>query len=313
MKIKIIQPGALTTVQDLGRRGYQQFGVPVSGACDPFAAKLANILAGNPQTAAVLECTMLGPVLEFLDPGIFAVSGAEVTPVLDGEELLVNTATRASRGSRLSFRTPAAGFRFTIAFTGGIDVPVLMGSRSTFLKTGEGGFHGRKLQAGDILTVFDVPLPGPDLSRRYAGNGFTARPLHTVRVVMGPQDDHFTEAGLHTFLSETYTVTAESDRMGMRLNGPAIEAKNGYDIISDGISMGAVQVANGKPIVLLADRQTTGGYTKIANVITADFKILAQLKAGDRLRFAAVSMEEAQDLFCREEEALEGLAKWLSL
>ncbi len=313
MRIKIIQPGVLTTVQDLGRTGYQQFGVPVSGVCDPFAAKLANILAGNPQDAAVLECTMMGPVIEFLDPGVFAVSGAEVTPVLDGEELLVNTATRAARGQRLSFRVPKAGFRFVIAFAGGINVPQLMGSRATFMKTREGGFCGRKLQAGDTLDIFDVPLPGPDLSRHYGGNGFAAKPLYEIRVVPGPQDDHFTEAGLHTFLNEVYTVTASSDRMGMRLDGPAIEATDGYDIISDGISMGAVQVASGKPIILLADRQTTGGYTKIANVITADFKILAQLKAGDRLRFTAVSMEEAQDAFCREADALDGFARWLSL
>ena len=313
MKIKIISPGVLTTVQDLGRFGYQQYGVPVSGVCDPFAAKLANILVGNPQEAALLECTMLGPVIEFLDHGVFAVSGAEVTPVLDGEELLVNTATRAFKGQKLSFRMPSAGLRFYVAFTGGIDVPLLMGSRSTFVKTKEGGFQGRKLEAGDVLTIADAPLPGPDLSRHYGGNGFMAKPCHDIRVVLGPQDDYFTPAGLDTFLTQTYSVTASSDRMGMRLDGPVIEAKAGYDIISDGINMGAVQVANGKPIILLADRQTTGGYTKIANVITVDLPVLAQLKAGDRIRFRTVSMEEAQELYVREAEALEGFEKWLKL
>ena len=313
MKIKIISPGVLTTVQDLGRFGLQQYGVPVSGACDPFAAKLANTLAGNPRDAALLECTMMGPVIEFLDPGIFAVSGAEVTPVLDGEELLVNTATRACRGQKLSFKTPKAGLRFYIAFSGGIDVPVLMGSRSTYLKTKEGGFHGRRLEAGDVLTVADAPGPGPDLSRRYGGNGFMAKAVHDIRVIPGPQDDHFTEEGLNTFLSQTYTVTASSDRMGMRLDGPVIEAKNGYDIISDGINMGAVQVAGGKPIIMLSDRQTTGGYAKIANVISVDLHVLAQLKAGDKIRFVSVSMEEAQELYIKEAEALEGFARWLSL
>ena len=313
MKIKIINPGVLTTVQDLGRFGYQQYGVSVSGVCDPFAAKLSNILAGNPQNAAVLECTMLGPVIEFLDPGVFAVSGAEVTPVLDGEELLVNTATRAAKGQKLSFKAPKAGLRFTIAFSGGIDVPVMMGSRSTYLKTKEGGFKGRKLEAGDILTVADVPAPGPDLSRHYGGNGFAAKAFYDIHVVTGPQDDHFTAEGLETFFSQVYTVTASSDRMGMRLDGPVVAAKNGYDIISDGINMGAVQVANGKPIIMLSDRQTTGGYTKIANVISVDLSVLAQLKAGDKIRFRAVSMEEAQDLYIKEAEALEGFEKWLKL
>ena len=313
MKIRILQPGVLTTVQDLGRFGYQQYGVSVSGACDPFAAKLANILVGNPQDAAVLECTMLGPVIEFLDPGIFAVSGAEVTPVLDGEELLVNTATRAAKGQKLSFKAPKAGLRFTIAFSGGIDVLVMMGSRSTYLKTKEGGYHGRKLEAGDVLTIADVPAPGPDLSRHYGGNGFMAKELYDVRVIPGPQDDRFTEEGLSTFLSGIYTVTASSDRMGMRLDGPVIAAKNGYDIISDGINMGAVQVASGKPIIMLSDRQTTGGYAKIANVISVDLHVLAQLKAGDRIRFISVSVEEAQELLIREAEALEGFEKWLKL
>ena len=192
-------------------------------------------------------------------------------------------------------------------------VPLMLGSRSTYLKTGEGGYHGRKLEAGDILSVPDVQGPRRDLSRHYGGNGFYALPEQVIRVIPGPQDDHFTEKGLETFFGQAYTVTAASDRMGMRLDGPAIEAVDGYDIISDGINMGAVQVASGKPIIMLSDRQTTGGYAKIANVISVDLKILAQLKAGDRIRFRSVSVEEAQDLLIREAEALEGFERWLSL
>ncbi len=311
MKISVKNPGALTTVQDLGRYGYQQYGVSVCGACDAWSARLANILVGNDENAAVLECTLIGPVLEFSGSGIIAVTGGDLSPMLDGTPVPMCTAVHVSGGQKLSFGAVKSGLRAYIAFAGGIDVPVVMGSRSTYLKVAMGGLDGRKLAAGDVLNIFPADVSALSLTKRSIGKGFEQRGIYIIHVVMGPQDDRFSASAKNVFLSETYTVTTASDRMGMRLDGPSVISETGYDIISDGINMGAVEIAAGKPIIMLSDRQSTAGYTKIANVITADFRILAQLKGGDRLRFREISMEAAQELYIEETEALRGLRKWL--
>ena len=305
MSITVLNPGLLTTVQDLGRVGYQQFGVSVSGVMDPRATALANILVGNPDGEAVLECTMMGPHLQFNQANYIAITGGDLGPTLDGQPVQTYKAFKVEAGQVLKFTMPKKGCRAFVAFAGGLDIPEVMGSRSTYMKAKIGGFQGRKLEKGDEIG-FRAPnpdLPNPNL--RSMAPEFVPRAEYTVRVVLGPQDDYFTDAGIQTFLSEVYTVTAEFDRMGCRLEGAVIQHKDGGDIISDGIAFGAIQVpSSGTPIIMLGDRQTTGGYTKIANVISADFRILAQLKQGDKVRFEKVSVKAAQDALLTQRAAL---------
>ena len=310
MSITVLNPGLLTTVQDQGRVGYQQFGVSVSGVMDPRSAALANILAGNGQGEAVLECTMMGPQLRFDRGTVIAITGGDLGPTLDGQAVPGYKAVAVKAGQILKFTGPRAGCRCFIAFAGGLDIPVTMGSRSTYMKAKIGGYQGRKLEKGDQIG-FRAPVETlAHMEDRALRPEFVPQPVYTLQVVLGPQDDAFTDSGIHTFLTGTYTVTPEFDRMGCRLDGPAIAHKDSGDIISDGIAFGAIQVPSaGTPIIMLADRQTTGGYTKIGSVITADFRFLAQLKAGDKVRFVRVSVEYAQSLLLAQRSALRALSK----
>lgn len=308
MSITVLNPGLLTTVQDMGRVGYQQFGISVSGVMDPRSAAIANILAGNPQEEAVLECTLMGPHLQFNQENTVAIAGGDLTPTLDGQPMPMYQAVSVKAGQVLRFCAPRTGCRAYLAFTGGLDVPEVMGSRSTYLKARLGGLEGRKLQKGDTIG-FRNPNTPKNLEIRTLFPEFVPKPVYNLRVILGPQDDAFLPEGLQTFLGQTYTVTQESDRMGCRLDGPVIRHISDGNIISDGIAFGAIQIpSEGKPIIMLADRQTVGGYTKIANVITADFRILAQLKAGDKIRFHPVSVLYAQSILLSQRAALRALA-----
>lgn len=305
MSIEVLHPGLLTTVQDLGRTGYQRFGVSVSGAVDPRSAAVANILAGNPDGEAVLECTVLGPQLRFDAPAVIAVTGADLGPALDGVPVENYRALRVQAGQTLRFTGPKCGCRAYLAVSGGLDVPEVMGSRSTYMKAKIGGWHGRKLEKGDVLPLRAPGTEPKALENRALAPEFRGRSEYTLRVVMGPQDNAFTPGGVSAFLSGVYTVTPEFDRMGCRMEGPEIEHNGSADILSDGIAFGAVQVPDsGQPIVMLADRQTTGGYTKIANVISADFRLLGQLKSGDRVRFEKVSLAAAQEALLAQRASL---------
>lgn len=295
--LEILRAGPLTTVQDRGRVGCQKFGVTVSGAMDEVALRVGNILVGNAQDAAALEISFLGPEIRISADVALALTGAEVAAELDGRPAPWYQAFLARAGQTLDIRHCTRGMRAYLAAGGGIDVPIRLGSRSTSLAAGFGGTEGRPLRDGDVLSV--GPIVGSPA--RWAGRSApgTWRPVfaspETIRVVLGPQDDAFTEVGQRTFLESSYEVTPSSDRMGCRLEGPAIEHAGAADIISDWIPLGGVQVpGNGKPIILLADRQTTGGYTKIATVIGPDIPKLAQLRPGDRVRFQALAIAEAQ-------------------
>jgi KipI family sensor histidine kinase inhibitor len=294
---EVLRAGLLTTVQDRGRIGCQKFGVTVSGAMDEVALRVGNILVGNSQSAAGLEVSFLGPRLRFRADVVLALTGAEMDADLDGRPAPWYEVFLARAGQVLDIRHCTRGMRAYLAVGGGIDVPVRLGSRSTSLAAGFGGFEGRPLRDGDVLSVRPIVWS----PARWAGRGVPEvwRPLfaspQTIRVVMGPQDDAFTEAGRRALLESTYEVSPSSDRMGCRLDGRAIEHVGPADIISDWIPLGGIQVpGNGKPIVLLADRQTTGGYTKIATVIGPDIPKLAQLRPGEAVRFRAVSAGEAQ-------------------
>ena len=305
MSITVLNPGLMTTVQDQGRIGYQQFGVSVSGVMDPRSASLANILVGNDEKEAVLECTMMGPHLQFNQANCIAITGGDLMPTIDGKPVPNYTAIKVEAGQVLKFTMPKTGCRAFIAFAGGLDIPEVMGSRSTYMKAKIGGVEGRKLAKDDVIGFRAPKAELKNMNFRSMASEFVPRKEYTVRVVLGPQDDYFTDAGIQTFLSEVYSVTAEFDRMGCRLEGAVIQHKEGGDIISDGIAFGAIQVpSSGQPIIMLGDRQTTGGYTKIANVISADFRILAQLKQGDKVRFEQVSVKFAQDALLTQRAAL---------
>jgi KipI family sensor histidine kinase inhibitor len=318
--LEVLRAGLLTTVQDRGRIGSQKFGVTVSGAMDEIALRVGNILVGNPQDAAALEISFLGPQIRIQTGVVLALTGAEMEADLDGEPVPWYQAFQARAGQLLDIRHCRRGMRGYLTVGGGLEVPVRLGSRSTSLAAGFGGLEGRPLRDGDLLMVG----PTAGLSARWAGCGVPRSWLpgfdapQIIRVVFGPQAEAFSEVGRRTFLTSVYAVSQASDRMGCRLEGPAIEHIGAADIISDWIPLGGIQVpGNGKPIVLLADRQTTGGYTKIATVIGPDLPKLAQLRPGEVLRFEAVSVQEAQVLACaleRElaalEESLTDLALW---
>jgi biotin-dependent carboxylase-like uncharacterized protein len=296
--IEVLEAGLLTTVQDLGRFGWQQYGVPVSGAMDDWALRAANRLAGNDENAAALEITLAGPILRFDGPGVIAVTGADLGARLNGRPMPPWQSAGVSAGAELTFSDARDGIRAYLGVAGGIDVPLVLGSRSTLASARLGGFMGRALAPGDRVGVgqrADPPLPtGRRLPRELVP---AYGHVHTLRVVMGPQDDRFTGEGIQCFLSETYTLASQSDRVGCRLTGPRIGHRRGADIVSDGTAFGSVQVSgDGMPIVLMADRGTTGGYTKIATVASADLSRLAQAAPGDRVRFARVGVDQAQAL-----------------
>lgn len=296
-RLAITQPGPQTTVQDLGRIGSQAYGVPVCGALDPVALRLANALVGNEAGAAALECRLLGPVLTVEnDPIRIALAGAEaaIDVTVDGE-------TRSYPAWRAIDVPPGASVRIgplrasgcaILAIAGGIDVPPVLGSRSTDLKGGFGGLDGRALKAGDRLPVGTAPPGGPCVELpsppSLAFDG-------VLRVVLGPQEDAFSEVGLASFLGSTYRVSREADRMGIRLEGEPLAFRTGPDITSDGIATGSIQVpGSGLPIILLVDHQTVGGYAKVATVISADLPRAGRLLPGAAFRFVAVDVTEAE-------------------
>ena len=315
--IEVIEEGVLTTVQDLGRYGYQRYGAPVSGALDGFAMRAANVMVGNRETDAGLETTLAGLRLRFLEDTVIAITGADITPQLDGRPTPAWQPFVAPGGAVLTFDGVREGMRAYLAVAGGIDVPQVLGSRSTYIRSNLGGLEGRALVSGDILhTPGDGPTerPGDGPAERVEGRKLPSEHVpayghsHALRIVMGPQDDAFTQEGLRTFLSSAYEVSPQSDRIGYRLQGLAIQHADGADIVSDGIPLGAVQVTgDGMPIILLADRGTTGGYTKIATVITTDIPRLAQAVPGDTVTFRQVSVEEAHAALREQEEVIQQL------
>lgn len=299
-------PGVLTTIQDEGRYGYEQFGMSPSGPMDLKAFRTANLLAGNPAGESALEATVLGPALRFDQENVIALTGADMQPVLNGRPCPMYQAVAVRAGDLLKLGAARTGCRTYIAFAGGLDVPLVMGSRATALQNRVGGFQGRKLAKGDAVG-FRAPNPALPLPRT------APIPVHgghevTIRVVLGPQDDAFTREGMETFLGRPYTVSKDFDRMGCRLEGPVIEHKTDGNIISDGMVTGAIQVPTaGQPIIMLAERQTVGGYTKIATVISADLPLVGQCKTGDTIRFQAVRMEEAHRAWREANRELEEL------
>jgi antagonist of KipI len=300
---RVISPGSFTTVQDRGRYSFIDRGVPPSGALDLFAAAIANFLVGNAAGAAVLEITMMGPVLEALGDADVALTGADMAMTINREPVTGWQSIRVKAGDVVRIRQARSGCRAYLAVRGGLDVPVVMGSRSTCVQAKIGGFEGRPLMKGDVVShIPSEPLAKP---RKLPAEFIPAySPDIVLRAVAGPQDEVFA-SGLETFFGSVYEVTPEADRMGYRLQGPPVHHDEGYpqSIISEPTVPGNVQLpADGQPIILLVE-QTTGGYTKIATVLSTDLSKIAQAVPGNRVRFQNVSLEEAHRIY-REQTLL---------
>lgn len=292
MKLHVLSCGPGTGFQDMGRIGFQKFGVSPSGAADKAALSLANALVGNPPDRAAIEFILMGGRFRLEGgPVRMALMGADASLNLDGTDVPAGSSITVQDGQTITVGAARSGTFFYLAVSGGFDVAPALQSLSLHGRTGIGGFQGRALQTGDQIPLHGAALQGPDAR-------ITAPFIHEtgpIRVILGAQDDHFTDAGLKTFLSAPFTISANADRMGFRLTGEKIEHnEKGYNIVSDGIASGGIQVpGNGQPIILLADKQTTGGYPKIATVITADLGRLAQMRPGSVIHFKSVGREEA--------------------
>jgi allophanate hydrolase len=301
--LNVLAPGIHTTVQDLGRSGYQDIGVPVSGALDGFSLRIANALVGNRPTMPGLEILLSGPTLEvaadavrlaLAGPGASLAIGSQMPQVVAGGRSIT-----LPRGEIFQIAISQQSACCYLAVEGGIAVPLVLGSASTYVRAALGGIEGRPLQRGDVVPLaiarpperFELRLPrAPDAARDVP-----------IRIILGPQQEFFTEKAVATLLSAEFRVSPSADRMGMRLDGPLLHHQRGWDIVSDAIATGAIQVpGSGQLILLLADHQTTGGYPKIATVVSADLPIVGRRRSGDTLRFVAVSVEEAEEL-CRDE------------
>jgi biotin-dependent carboxylase-like uncharacterized protein len=300
--LKVLAPGLHTTVQDLGRLGYQAIGVPVSGALDGFSLRLANALVGNSPRTPALEVLMSGPTFEVAaDTVRVALAGVGANLAIGAEKARIGAGQSVTlpRGAVIEVVAgqSASGY---LAVEGGIAVPRVLGSTSTYVRAAIGGLDGRALRRGDFVPLAiaraseraELRLPLP----------LTPTGDQPIRVVFGPQQEYFTEEAVAAFLLAEFRISQSADRMGMRLDGPFLQHRGGWDIVSDAITTGAIQVpGSGQPILLLADHQTTGGYPKIATVISADLPVVGRRRPGDRLRFAAVTVEVAEEL-CRAAE-----------
>jgi antagonist of KipI len=305
--LTVIKPGMLTTVQDLGRRGYQGLGVPVSGPMDAYSHRLANQILGNDPMAAALEITLLGPELAADGDLTCAVAGADIQVTVDGVAAPRHRPFHVAGGSRIRCGARGLGARLTLAVHGGLDLPTTFGSRATHLVSRMGPFGGRSLRVGDRLPI------GSQSSQGSRGSRGSAMPLELpdggarVRIVPAAHRERFTDEAWQRLVGERFTVTPQSNRMGYRLEGPTLGHVSGADILSEAMPIGALQVpASGQPILLMAERQTTGGYATIANVITADLPVAGQLAPGDWIAFTPVTHEDAMAALRIREMALAG-------
>jgi antagonist of KipI len=325
MSILVKKSGPMTTLQDMGRIGFQKYGVLVNGAMDSFSSRLANILVGNDAKEASLEMTMIGATLELPAGTVFALTGGDLAATINGQSVPQFRPVYVKETCILRCGFSKRGCRGYFAVAGGFAVPSVMGSKSTYLRAKMGGFKGRPLHDGDILET-GTPTPlAQNFTKNMAAKANGSQAFVTVpwlapcsfifgeddiRVVKGQQFDWFTADSIKTFFSEAYTITLQSDRMGYRLDGKALERQEKKELVSEPVTFGSIQVpADGKPIILLADRQTAGGYPKIASVVHADLPRLAQHQPNTHLHFKEVSLAEAEQLYFQQEDYLTQLAE----
>lgn len=327
MSITVIKPGLLVTLQDAGRRGYGRYGIITAGAMDTSAYRIANRLVGNEDEQAVLEITWSGFAVEFHSDRWVAITGGDLSPSIEGVKVPMWRPVLIKAGRVLRFQQPVTGCRAYMAVSGGFDVNHVMGSSSTYLRAGIGGYEGRPLKTGDTLHAHPSMVPVVSSERylddyggfltakwavsaeRYPGPGQET----LIRVLKGRQYDDFDDGSKQALFGERFTVTPQSDRMGYRLSGPLLQLTHAKEYISEPVALGTVQVpADGQPIILMADRQTLGGYPKIAQVATVDISLIAQLSPGAAIRFAGISLAEAEQLYAahvREFRMLESMIK----
>jgi antagonist of KipI len=307
--LEVRAPGMLTTVQDLGRVGFGPMGVSPSGAADPVALRIGNRLVGNAEGAPALEMTLLGGTFVFPEGGVLALAGSDFGVTLDDASLAMWSSVEVRLGQTLRLGATRSGARCYLCVHGGFAVKSFLGSASTHLLSGLGGFEGRALRKGDVLNFGAAAGAGGFRTFRKKTTARRAlekwTPRRVLRVTAGPQSDWFSEEARRLFYAGTYRVTEESNRMGLRLQGPAIPSAAGGEMLSEGVSLGAVQItAAGLPIILFVEQQTTGGYPKIANVISADLSSLGQLRPRDEIRFELMELETARALLVEQEKLL---------
>jgi biotin-dependent carboxylase-like uncharacterized protein len=325
--IRVLKAGALSQLQDLGRYGYQRYGVPVNGVMDEWSHRIANILVGNDEAVATLECTLTGPELRFEHDSLIALCGADLQARVDGEPVPLGQPLLLRAGATLGFGERRRGARVYLAIRGGFDVPVVMGSASTFARGGFGGLHGRALVKGDRLPLGAAHGHGYPRALRLlvqCGTSFVtaaafdipapAASLDSLRFVEGPQWQAFTPAARATFTEQPFEISTQSDRMGYRLRGAALALAEPLEMISEAVSFGTVQVPpDGNPIILMADRQSAGGYPKIGYVAGVDLPLLAQAMPGEQLRFTPIGLDQAQALYLEREAMLARLREQVEL
>jgi antagonist of KipI len=317
MTVRVLHPGLLTTIQDLGRYGFQKYGVTPSGAMDSYSIRAANLLVGNKEDEGALEITLIGPSLLFEKDMLIAITGGDLFPVIDDQKAAMWRPILVRKGSILTFQSPLKGCRAYVAFAGGFAVPKVMGGKSTFLRAGIGGFHGRALQKKDIIALNEMNEFSQTIFKKLDKmknslnwsvnhhNLINLKQTQTIRVTKGTEFDRFDQNSQINLFNQPFTLTTQSDRMGFRLDGPALTLAEKFELLSGGVAHGTIQVPpNGKPIILMADRQTTGGYPKIAQIITADLPSAAQLQPTAKIHFKLISHEEAEDEFIKKERIL---------
>lgn len=314
MGFKVVKAGMLSTIQDLGRYGYQKSGIIVSGAMDKLALRVANLLLGNKEEEAGLEITLIGPVLLFEEAQLIILTGADLSPSIDGEPVTMWRPVYIPKGSILTFGKPASGCRAYLSVAGGFEIKPVLGSYATYLQAGIGGWEGRALKPGDQIPFKQTYKDRgkfnwtPDLKL------YPMLDKQTIRVIAGPEFDLFTKESTASFFSEEFSISKENNRMGYRLDGPGIYLAENKEMLSSAVTFGTVQVPQqGKPIILMADSQTTGGYPRIAQVTTADLSILAQKQTGEQIKFELITLAEAQKHLREQEQQIQQLKHTISL
>nr|WP_121269505.1 biotin-dependent carboxyltransferase family protein [Pedobacter schmidteae] len=314
MGIKVIKAGLLTTVQDLGRIGYQKDGIVISGAMDTLALQIGNILIGNEPGTAGLECTLMGPKLLFETDQLMAITGGDLSPMLDGQRIKMWRPVFVRKGAILSFGAAVKGCRTYLSFFGGFDLPKVLGSHATYLKAGFGGFNGRMLKNDDVLSFTQTyPYKGETFNWSADLKLYPDLEDHEIRVMEGPEYGLFTEESLAVFLKNGAVISTEADRMGYRLEAPALKMTIPKEMLSSAVTFGTIQVtSSGSSILLMADHQTTGGYPRVLQVITADLHKLAQMKSGTHMSFKLVTLAEAQAALRDQQKLINQLKQTLT-
>ncbi|MDT8862687.1 biotin-dependent carboxyltransferase family protein [Alkalihalobacillus sp. MEB130] len=319
MALKVLKPGLLTTIQDLGRTGFQKHGVIMSGAMDPLALRIANLLVGNAEDEAALEMTLAGSSLRFEKDALIAIAGGNLSSTIDNQSIPIHRPIFVKKNSILSFGPAKTGCRCYVAISGGLVVSDVMGSKSTYLRAKLGGFEGRALDVGDVIEFkqnqeWDMWEESQNkyrsciVSRWGLNSTLVQNKRKEIRIIPGPHYQQFTKESQDQLFHSSFKVTPQSDRMGYRLSGPSLRVINKVELLSEGVTFGTIQVPpDGNPIILLADRQTIGGYPKIGQVIEVDIPAVAQLKPGEKISFSCVSIEEAEKLLIRRETELNEL------